>query len=85
MPVEFYQRADIYSFAIIIHEISFRNGTFYLCSEDLEPQGEYNLFSLSFLWSTFNDWSFKKEAVFDKNWRKFLDGSRIKIHLEIKK
>ncbi|XP_064112052.1 atrial natriuretic peptide receptor 1-like [Macrobrachium nipponense] len=37
-PPEGSQRADVYSFAIIVHEIIYRLGVFYVKNEDLSPQ-----------------------------------------------
>ncbi|XP_064112550.1 atrial natriuretic peptide receptor 2-like [Macrobrachium nipponense] len=37
-PPEGTQRADVYSFAIIVHEIIYRMGAFYVKNEDLSPQ-----------------------------------------------
>ncbi len=41
---EVYQRADVYSFAIIVHEIVLREGPFYLddCDGPRNPQGDKN-------------------------------------------
>lgn len=40
---EAYQRADVYSFAIIVHEISFRRGPFYVANCNMEPCREYSI------------------------------------------
>lgn len=42
------QKADIYSFAIILHEIITRQGPFYLGYDDKSPKGMIIIFFLQF-------------------------------------
>lgn len=40
-PAEGTQKADVYSFAVIVHEIIYRMGAFYVKDESLSAQREY--------------------------------------------
>ena len=42
-PPEGTPKGDVYSFAIITHEILVRHGPFYLADNDLSPKGKVNV------------------------------------------